>query len=117
MDRGILAGLPAKYVHKYRDLIFKEYFRVLRLRLGKDSPAHFKPMSVKTIPGATLRKGYSINLSDLDKDSLDALEKQLKRNKSMGVVSDDVPAGAVLHSLLTLNKTGGGKRHHGNHCQ
>ena len=28
----------------------------------------------------------------------------------MGVVSDDVPPGAVLHSLLTLNKAGGGKR-------
>ena len=28
----------------------------------------------------------------------------------MGVVSDDVPAGAVLHNLLTLNKTRGGKR-------
>ena len=28
MDRGILAGLPAKLVDKYRDLIFKEYFRV-----------------------------------------------------------------------------------------
>ena len=59
---------------------------------------------------AELRKGYSINMSDLDKDSLDALEGQLKLNKSMGVISDDVPPGAVLHSLLTLNKTGGGKR-------
>ena len=40
MDRGILAGLSAKYAHKYRDLIFKECFRVFRLRLEKDSPAH-----------------------------------------------------------------------------
>ena len=104
MDRGILAGLPAKYAYLYRDLIFKEYFRVFRLRLGKDTAAHFEPMSVKTISGAQLRKGYSINLSDLPKDALDALHAQLKLNKAMGVVSDDVPAGAVLHSLLTVKK-------------
>lgn len=67
LDRGILAGLAIKYVHKYRDLIMKEYFRVFRLRLGKDAPAHFEPMSVKTIPGTKLRKGYSINLSNLTK--------------------------------------------------
>ena len=61
-------------------------------------------MSVKTIPGAKLRKGYSINLSNLPKDALDSLHAQLQLNKSMGIVSDDVPAGSVLHSLLTVKK-------------
>ena len=84
-----------------RDLIFKEYFRVFRLRLGKDTAAHFEPMSVKTIPGAKLRKGYSINLRNLPKDALDSLHAQLKLNKSMGIVFDDVPEGSVLHSLLS----------------
>ena len=110
LDRGILAGLPKKYIMKYRDLILKEYFRVFRPRLGRDTAAHFAPMSVKTIPGAVLRKGYSIDLSNLPREALDSLKKQLDLNKAMGVVSDDVPAGAVLHSLLTVKKPDGSLR-------
>ena len=96
INRGILAGLPMKSTDEVHPKISSSYvqgvFRVLRLRLGKDSPAHFEPTIVKTLPGAELRKGYNINMSDLDKESLDSLEQQLKLNKSMGVVSDDVPA-------------------------
>ena len=67
-------------------------------------------MSVKTIPGAVLRKGYSINLSNLPREALDSLKTQLDLNKSMGVISDDVPTGAVLHSLLTVKKPDGSLR-------
>lgn len=68
-------------------------------------------MSAKTIPGAELRKGYSINMSDLFRQGVTRCPgEQLTLNKSMGVVTDYVPPVAVLHSLLMLNKTGGRKR-------
>jgi len=109
-DRGVLAGLPKLYVAKYRELVFREYYRVFRLRLGKDTPAHFKPMRVHTIPGLTMRQGYKIKFNNLAPEALQQLKKQLQLNKAMGVISDDVPTGAVLHSLLTVKKPGGGLR-------
>ena len=66
-------------------------------------------MEVKTYPGAKLRKGYKISFDKLTHEQLEALHKELETNQSMGVIGD-APLDSVLHSLLTLQKKGGGSR-------
>ena len=108
-DEARVNGLPKKHWKRYRKLIFETYFFVFRLRLGREDPAILPPLNVKTYPGAKMRKGYKIGFDKLSQAQLDAMETELKRMKSMGVVTD-APLWATLHSLLTLAKTDGSSR-------
>ena len=107
-DRARLAGLPRKHLARYRKLIFETYLHVFRLRLGKEDPAILPPLKVETIPGAQLRKGYTIPFN-LAPDALEELKKELDNNEGMGVMGN-APMGSTLHNLLTIKKVKGGYR-------
>ena len=108
-DQARINGLPQKYLKRYRKLVFKTYFFVFRLRLGKEDPAILPALRVKTVPGAKLRRGYQISYDKLTNAQLEAMRAQLDENRSMGVIGD-APLDAVLHSLLTVTKPNGGLR-------
>ena len=107
-DKARLEGLPRKHWRRYRHLIFKAYLHVFRMRLGKEDPAILPPLKIETIPGAKLRKGYTIPFN-LAPDALEEMKKELDRNEGMGVMGD-APIGSTLHNLLTIKKVKGGYR-------
>ena len=109
MDKAKLEGLPKRHWARYRHLLFVKYKHVFRLRLGKEDPAILPPLEIQTIPGAKLRKGYTIPFN-LPPDALDELWKEIKLNEGMGVIGD-APIGATLHNLLSIKKVKGGYRH------